>query len=189
MFGPLAHRRARQPADGFSLPELLVVLSVATAIFAIAVPTFQNMLDHYRLGMATRDVERELQTARLRAVSANTPMRVRLNCPAAGQFRMVEMTGVATTDAAANRCDETAYPYPSPRDTNRATPEHDGPVRRLHESVSVAGADLQFFPDGTVRQWVGGQLQSITGEASVTLTKGSKTSTVNVNGLGKIRIQ
>jgi prepilin-type N-terminal cleavage/methylation domain-containing protein len=175
--------------DGFSVPELLVTVSVAAVLMAVAVPTFRHSVDQYRLSMATREVERELQTARLRAVSANTPMRVRLNCPAAGQFRMVEITGVATTDTAANRCDETAFPYPSPRDTDRATPEHDGPVRRLHPRVAVAGVDLVFYPNGTVRQWVAGQLQPITGEASVTLTQGPKTSTVSVNALGKIRIQ
>lgn len=190
MFASLRKATAgRGEASGFSVPELLLTVSVATVLMAVAVPTFRNVVDQYRLGMATRDIERELQTARLRAVSANTAMRVRFNCPAAGQFRMVEITGVATTDGAANRCDETAFPYPSPRDTSRATPEHDGPVRRLHPSVSVSGSDLVFYPNGTV-SWVNGtQFQAITGEINVTLTKGSRTSTVRVNGLGKIRIQ
>jgi hypothetical protein len=39
--------------------------------------------------MAIRNVERELQFARLDSVSTNRPMRVRLDCPQVGQIRSV----------------------------------------------------------------------------------------------------
>jgi Tfp pilus assembly protein FimT len=138
--------------------------------------------------MATRDVERELQTARMRAVSANRPMRVRLNCPGVRQFRIVEVTGVAGTDNATNRCDETVYPYPGPKDTSQATPAHDGAVKLLHFTVSLSGTEVQFNPNGTAQQVVAGTPQAIATTVSATLTKSAASRTVTVNALGKIQI-
>ena len=40
-----------------------------------------NGVDGMRLGVSARDVERELQFARLKAVSTNRPMRIRFNAP------------------------------------------------------------------------------------------------------------
>ncbi len=174
---------------GFSLTDLLMTVAVASTLMAIALPVMQDVADSMRLGIATREVERALQTARMRSVSANRPMQVRLNCPAVGQLRIVEVTGVAATDAATNRCDETAFPFPGPQDADLATPEHDGPLVRLHFTVSLAGSNLQFSPNGTAQQLVGGVSQAIATPVTVTVTKNTESSTVTINGLGKIEIQ
>jgi len=173
---------------GFSLVDLMMSVAVMSTVFAIAVPAAKDAVDGLRLGMATRDVERELQTARMRAVSGNRSMRVRLNCPAIGQYRMIEVTGVAGTDTAANRCDETVYPYPGPKDTNQATPAHDGPAKLLHFTVSLSGTEVQFNPNGTAQQVISGIPQAIASAATLTITKGADSQTVTVNGLGKIQI-
>jgi Tfp pilus assembly protein FimT len=173
---------------GFSLVDLMMTVAVMSTVFAIALPAAKDAVDGLRLGMATRDIERELQTARMRAVSANRPMRVRLNCPGAGQFRIVEVTGVAGTDTAANRCDETVYPYPGPKDTNQATPAHDGAVKRFHFTVSLSGAEVQFNSNGTAQQVISGTPQAIATTVSATITKSAASRTVTVNGLGKIQI-
>ena len=114
-------RRRPHTAGGFSLLDLLLVISLVSIISGIAVPVATDAADGLRLSMATREVERQLQSARLRAVSANRPLLVRMNCPGIGQLRVVEVTGVATTDGDANRCDENSFPYPGPNDSDRAT--------------------------------------------------------------------
>lgn len=178
---------------GFSLTDLLMTVAVASTLMAIALPVMKDVADSMRLGIATREVERALHTARMRSVSANRRMQVRLNCPALGQLRIVEVTGVATTDTAANRCDEAVFPFPGPQDADLATPEHDGPLVRLHFTVSVAGSNLQFSPNGTAQQLVGSGgtfvPQAIATPVTVTVTKDSQSSTVTINGLGKIKIQ
>src|SRR5581483_7584878 len=91
-----------------------------------------------------RDVERELQFARLKAVTTNRPMRVRFDCPAPGQFRVVEVIGTPAapdpndSDTFLNRCNETQFPYsPTGADQSRLTrPNNDGPIRRLDASTS-----------------------------------------------------
>ena len=170
-----------------------MTVAVSSTIMGIAIPSAKNVVDRMRHGIATREVERTLQQARMKSVSANRPMQVRLNCPADGQFRMVERTDIASIDSDPNRCDEVLYPYPSPNDTDPLTPAQDGPGVLLHFSVAVAGSHVQFSPDGTAQELVasGGTLvaQTISTPVTITLTKGTDASTVTINALGKIQIQ
>lgn len=184
-------RRARSVA-GFTLPELLMAVAILGTIAAIAIPMGLSMTDRMRLNQGLRDVEREMQTARLKAVSLNKALQVRFNCPAPGQYRIVEVMNSAV-DNTTNRCSEVAYPVRTAgRDADPATPDFDGPVRYLTNQVQFpAGTTVfQFAPNGQTLQIVGNSTQVIAGTGvNFTLTKGTLTGTVNVNGLGRIRIQ
>src|SRR6266576_4582681 len=78
---------------GFTLVDLMITVGLIGTIAAIAVPQLTNTLDGLKLGNETRTVERELQLARLSAVTTNRPIRVRFNCPAVGNYRRVELIG------------------------------------------------------------------------------------------------
>ena len=186
---------------GFSLVDILMTVAVIGTLAAVAVPQVNSALDSMRLGMALRDVERELQFARLKAVSASRPMRVRFDCPSAGQVRAVELLGTTsvpdvndadTAAVGAVRCNETTYPYrPTGSDTSRLTrPNNDGPVRRLYPSTTfTAKKTLEFWPDGSVHADAGtGNPWPNIGSAGVTITlsRKGKTKNIQVNGLGKI---
>ena len=188
-------------AFGFSLIELLVVASVLAIVAGIAMPGIVNQLDGIKLGMSTRAVQSELQTARLKAVSANTYMRLMFDCPVAGQFRMVERIGppyAAETgdDLAANaarRCDPTTYPAKlSGPDTNRVTkPNNDGAVRYLQTSVSFSQKQtVEFWPDGSAHI-SGATPWPVVPAAGVTiqLSKGTATKTITVTSAGNIQMQ
>ena len=173
------------------------VVAIVVIMSAMAVPSMMSFTDQYRLGMSTRDVERELQFARLKAVSADHAMRLRLNCPATGSIRALEVIGTAAApdakDSAIDRCDETKYPYrPTGADSSRLTrPNNDGPVRYLQRDVTVAGSTLEFWPDGTVHMdtGAGSPWPSVgTPGATITLTRKSVTKKIVVNGLGKIQM-
>jgi hypothetical protein len=103
------HRRGRAAGNaGFTLVDTLATIAIIATMAAIAAPQMIDGVDRMRLGMSARDVERELQFARLKSVSTNRPMRIRFNCPVAGQFRVVELIGTPrvplAADGAANRC-------------------------------------------------------------------------------------
>lgn len=185
----MAGERTRADA-GFSLIELLIVAVLALTASAISVPMIRNLQQSQRARNATRTVERELQTARLKAVTASRSLRVRLNCPAAGQLRTLEVTGVASTDDAANRCDPVAFPSPGPYDTLRATPSLDSPVVYLPDNTTVTGAFLEFEFDSrgqvfSVSQ--SGAVAALTADAVLTVTREGYTNTVTINALGRIR--
>jgi prepilin-type N-terminal cleavage/methylation domain-containing protein len=193
---------------GFSLVELLIVVALFTIAGAIAVPAITNMLGGMRVGAAAREVERELQTARLRAVSSNRPILVRFNCPSASQFRMVELIGTpgspATDDddaRAATRCGMSAYPYPDPNRGVFDIPNNDGPLKQLDSRVRFTAVQtIEFWPDGTAHTNLGGDpwppiATNAPVSISLQLSSGSSASqaatakTVRVNGSGQIQLQ
>jgi type II secretory pathway pseudopilin PulG len=177
------------------LIELMITVAVFAIVAASAVPVFSNMTEALKLSQGLREVEREMQTARLKAVTSNRPIRVRFNRPVATEYRMVELIGTpsapAAEDASLDRCQETSYVTGG--DENPLTrPNHDGPPKRLPRDVAFGTAPtLEFWPDGSVHKDDGSgtpwPVVASTGTA-ITLTKGSQVKSITVNGLGKITL-
>lgn len=175
---------------GFSLTDLLMTIAILGTILVIAVPVLGDFADSQRLGQSTRELEREFQIARMKAVSSNRSLRVLTNCPAAGQFRMVETIGNAD-DARPDRCSTTAFPFPAPDNDPITRPNHDGPVRYLQRGVAVPTDGFEFRPDGTVRRIdPATRTAALIGAAvNVTLTKGTTSKTISINSMGKVRVE
>src|SRR5688572_13269848 len=143
----------RTSEGGFTLIDMMIVLALIGILSGIAIPAIGNLSENMKLGINAREVERELQSARLKAVTSNRPIRVRFNCPVAGQYRTVELIGSASSphanDTPADRCQETAYPFPAADREPLTRPNHDGPLRRLSDKVTFGAAkNLEFWPDG-----------------------------------------
>jgi prepilin-type N-terminal cleavage/methylation domain-containing protein len=186
--------RARQ--RGFSLIEVLMATTLIGIIAAMGVPLIGDVADSIKLGEAARQVERELQTARMTAVSANRPVRVRFNCPAAGEYRMVELIGTpsvpAAGDSAANRCAFASYPFPAADRNPLTLPNNDGPVRTLDSTVS-------FQQSTTIEFWADGSAHAASGTTNpwpvipspgtnIILLRKLKTRTIVVNSIGKVQL-
>jgi prepilin-type N-terminal cleavage/methylation domain-containing protein len=175
---------------GFSLIELVFVIALAATLMTIAVPYLGDVSDSAKLNAAEREVERELQSARLKAVSVNRTLQVRLNCPDAGSYRTVEVIGQGSAaDTATNRCSTGAYPFPAPDTDVMTRPNYDGPVRLLPEGATVTSANIEFHSDGTAAQVVSNVAQAIETQVTVTVTRKGKSKSVTVNGAGKIQLQ
>jgi Tfp pilus assembly protein FimT len=193
-------RASRRGEGGFTLIDMIAVLALISTMAAIAIPELNDTVSRMRLGMATRSVERELEWARLKAVSTNRPMRVHFDCPAAAELRVVELIGTPSApdpkDTAADRCDETKYPYSyAGGDQNPLTrPNNDGPVRYLEQGVTFAASQtLEFWPDGSVHAdaGVGTPWPPVASPgATITLSAAryNQTKNITVNGLGKIQM-
>jgi type II secretory pathway pseudopilin PulG len=174
---------------------MVVVMAMIGTLAAIAIPTMQRMNDAIALGQAQRIVQSTLQQARLKAVTSNRIMRVRFNCPTAGQLRMVELIGTPTVpaaqDTATNRCNEAVYPYPAPDNNAVTLPNNDGPVQRLDSSVSFgASQTIEFRPTGTAWQvnTDGTSSAPLAGTGvAITMTKGSQVKAVTINALGRVQ--
>jgi prepilin-type N-terminal cleavage/methylation domain-containing protein len=182
VFSPRTERR------GFSVVELLMVVAMIGTIAAIALPIMTDMTASIKLNEASRMVEREMQTARLKAVSSNRVIRVWMNCPAVGYIRSVEVLGTAA-DTAGNRCQTAAYPFPPPDTDIMTRPNFDGPVRVLPNGASVTTQVIQFGPDGTAANVVAGTPTTITTPITITISRHNKSRTVTVNNAGKVQLQ
>jgi len=187
---------------GFSLIELLLVVALIAIVGAMAIPLVLNTTAQIRLSANARQVERELQTARMRAVRSNRAIRVRFNCPTTGEYRMVEVLGTVQTPAADDddsrasvRCGYSTYPYPDNDPEVTAVPNNDGPIRTLQEGVGFGGdvQTVEFWPDGTAHVSSGGGTPwpVIPGDASFTVLDvqhSTIVTSIGVNGLGKITL-
>ena len=173
---------------GFSVTELMLVVAMLATLSVIALPVMKDMTASIKLNEAARLVEREMQDARLKAVSSNRVIRVRLNCPATGYIRSVEVLGTAV-DTASNRCMTTAYPFPPADDDIMTRPNFDGPVRTLSNGATVTNEVLQFSPDGTAASVISGVATAIVTPVTVTISRDGKSKTVTVNNAGKIQLQ
>lgn len=181
---------------GFSLIEMLAVLAVMAIIAAATIPAFLGSLETMKLSASARDVHSEMQSARLKAVSANRPMRIRFNCPADGLFRVVELIGTPAApdaqDTAADRCSTSRYPYPAASTSVLSRPNHDGPVRYLRAGVSfVSSQTIEFWPDGTAHTdaGTGTPWPRITGVVALSVQYKTSSRSITVNGVGKVQIQ
>lgn len=177
----------RTAERGFSLTELMLTIAVASTLLVVAVPVFSDVSDGTKLNGAARELERELQGARLKAVTSNRILRVRLNCPGAGYYRTVEYLN-ASADVATNRCVLSAYPFPADNDL-MTRPNYDGPLRILPNGATVSTDVLEFHPDGTAQRVVSNVPQTITTPVTVTVTHKNKSKAMTINGAGKIQMQ
>lgn len=160
-----------------------MALAVIAIVAAVAVPTVATGIRLYALNTAAQTVASAVRSARYTAVSRNRTVRVRFDCPATDQFRIVEKTGTATIDNATDRCSTTAYPYPS-------TTYVDGPVQLLPSGAEFYSVqDLQIGTAGRVVP-LSGCPTCIEGTGSVTVvvTNGSETQAINVSSNGQVQI-
>ena len=76
-------------------------------VAAIGLPVMSSAIERNKVWTGSEAVGAQIRQARLRAISRNTRFRVRFDCPAAGQLRVLVVTGDAGVDDAADRCDQT----------------------------------------------------------------------------------
>ena len=173
---------------GFTLADVMMTLAIFATLAAVSIPLATDLTADIRLNEAARTVERELQYGRLRAVSANRIVRVRMNCPAAGSLRTVEFLN-SSADIATNRCAEAGYPYPAADNDVVTRPNYDGPVRTMPPGSSVDTYIIEFYPDGTAKNVVSNVAAAITTPITITVTRKMRSRTITVNGAGKIQYQ
>jgi Tfp pilus assembly protein FimT len=122
----------RTRESGFTMIEVVVVSAVAMITIGLAAPSLTGAMQHYQFNTDVQQLATTIRNARYKAVTTNATMRVRLNCPTRGQMRIVQLTGNAAIDNAANRCDESVYPYPG----TTPTTANDGPVLLMGTSIN-----------------------------------------------------
>jgi prepilin-type N-terminal cleavage/methylation domain-containing protein len=78
--------------SGFTIMELMIVVSIIAVMSAIAVPNFTNWAPKFRLWSATDDIVKHLMLARMTAISQNRDVAVSF-FKSEGAYRIVHKSG------------------------------------------------------------------------------------------------
>jgi prepilin-type N-terminal cleavage/methylation domain-containing protein len=81
---------ARTRHDGFTLIELMLVVTMISILAAATAPSIASGMRRLTLTTASQEIASTVRTARYQAVGQNTTLRVRFNFPAAGQYQIVD---------------------------------------------------------------------------------------------------
>jgi prepilin-type N-terminal cleavage/methylation domain-containing protein len=182
-------RSGRNSVAGFSLTETMIVVAVVAILGAMAAPTIGSVLRLQALNQAVQTVGISVRGARHAALSKNRTVRVRFNCPAANQMRVVEFVGNPAIDDDPNRCSEVAYPYPNP--TPGVAPDIDGPVIRLPEDARFGAlSSIEINTEGRVQRLTGCNPACVAAAAPATVAvlgnNGHETRTITITAGGQI---
>ena len=180
--GSMSTRLPRQHRQqGFTLIDIMFAVLLLGLLMAVTVPGATTASRRYHLVAATSEVAAQVRAARLKAVTSNRTIRVRFNCPAAGQYRVVEVVNNAAIDDAADRCSSTTYPYPDPNPA--AQPDLDGPVMVLRGGITFGGVqDLDIAPTGRVTALTGAV------PATIGVTNSHETQDVTISAAGRVQV-
>lgn len=175
-------------SPGFSLLELMTVLAVSSILFVMAGLQLQAAMRRYTLITATQTVGAAVRAARYQAVAKNRTLRLRFNCPAPGQLRLVEFVNDPAIDQAVDRCSETAYPFPDP--DAAARPDVDGPVQILSRQTTLAAvSDLQVDATGRITPLINcPNCVTAPPPAMVNVSNSYENQTITISGSGQVRL-
>lgn len=169
-----------QNSKGFTLIELMVVIGVIAILTAVAMPSYRDLMDNYRVRQAGEDVISLISNARTGAVKLHRQVNVSFTTGAswcAGANAAVEPTGGALAGTAA-ACD-----CASPSTCVLGTL---GTERAAIPSGKHPGVTMATATNGLVFNGVSGVTTGLTG-STVTLTSplNKFTATVTVTPLGQ----
>lgn len=89
----MRHRESLRGQAGFSLIELLVVITIILVVSAIAVPTLINTVADVRLRSSASTLQGQIQLLRMRSVNDNKPYKLKMTPQAGTLMAYVDLDG------------------------------------------------------------------------------------------------
>jgi type IV fimbrial biogenesis protein FimT len=153
--------RPRQSERGFTLIELMVVVTIFAIGAALAVPSFATLLANYRVRSGSEAIINGLNLARAEAIRRNSPVSFTLNAAGSG-WTVAQVAPAADIQTR----------------TNNESP--GAAAGSSNASLTVA-----FLPNGLVDTAAAPRLEQITVTSAVA---GTETRQINIFGGGLIRM-
>ena len=161
---PLAYPRHRR-ALGFSLIEMVLVVSIGLITAVLAIPLLNNIMSAYRLRSAVSSVTGFIQSARYQALASGYAYQVVFNKAASTIQIQSDPNRIGTYT---NLCVPAAASCPIP--------------------ISGSGIPVALGTDTTLQFRPSGIVTATTGTTTLTLTYGGKTETITVSSYGNVKV-
>jgi prepilin-type N-terminal cleavage/methylation domain-containing protein len=158
----------RRPGEGgFTLLEMLVVISVVGIMMAISLPIINTTLINMHVASAASSLSGAVQTARYQAISTGCPVQF-TTIPASNSYQLATEVVTGSPPACASTYTNVGNPVPF-----------------ASSDVLVPSVTFLLNPGGTVTS-----TSVVTAPASFSMqvTNGSTSKTVTVNGVGNVTI-
>ena len=98
---------------GFTLIELIVVVGIIGIMAAVGLPTIMTWLRNYRIQGASQEVARQIEAARVKAISTNSNQGVVFAIVDSNSYRMLRPDLIGAPGAGPNEYLGTLYDLPS----------------------------------------------------------------------------
>jgi prepilin-type N-terminal cleavage/methylation domain-containing protein len=145
---------------GFTVIELVIAMSLFAILAFTAVPSFSALMQQYGLRGASREMQAELQWARMAAIARNHDLRV---------IVLSSTTYKIHDDTNSNGAIDSG---------ENVVVHHIEQTSGTSMSLSPVSGTITFAPDGTAPQY-----------GNLTVTNGALSKTVTVSRGGKVRVQ
>jgi prepilin-type N-terminal cleavage/methylation domain-containing protein len=159
------NRPARASSQrGFSLIEIVVVVSIALVLAAIAIPVMTRSLQYFRFRSAVSSVTGAIQSAKYQAVFQGCP------------FQVAFVAGTYTYQILG----ENKQPAP-------ATGCVAGFVARTN-ALPLSGSGVTLTANSTLQFSPSGKVTSPVGLMTMTLTSAPQTATITISNFGNVNV-
>lgn len=134
---------------GFSLIELLTVVSLMSIMAAIAMPNLLKMMPGMRVNTATRQVVSKMLLLKMKAISENRKLRISFS-GAASQYTVQQDVNRNDWDASDPIIETLELPTGIIFDTNATIKPGGGSITCADDGICFAGNKASFTENGTV---------------------------------------
>jgi prepilin-type N-terminal cleavage/methylation domain-containing protein len=119
--GSAVTSKAKKPSLGFSLVEIMIVITIIVVISAASIPMGLNFVKHYKITGAAQGIAAEIQRARAQAVKRNSSRGILLNFnyPDAANYQFTSLD----PDPMTGNWDGAVYPG-NPGNCNQVAPNY-----------------------------------------------------------------